>query len=347
MILVTGGAGYIGSHAVLYLINKGLEVVIFDNLVTGHIETVNRLKSLSDNVHFVHGDLKNIDNIKNIFNMYKIDSVMHFAGCSVVPESVLKPDKYYLNNVVGSLNLLNTMVEFGVTKIVFSSSCATYGDPLYTPIDEKHQQNPITPYGQTKLMIEKFLGDYDIAYGLKSVKLRYFNVIGADAQSRIGEWHEPETHLVPNILKSCVCDQGCLEVFGDDYDTKDGTCIRDYIDVEDLVEAHYLALNYLEVENCSNEFNIGSSFGFSVKEVLDAVNEVVAKPINCKIGPKRKGDTPVLYANNSKAAQTLNWKPKTVLVESIKKAYEWEKSLRCLIDDQTSDPSLLPPFFTK
>src|SRR5574344_687297 len=204
MILVTGCAGYIGSHCVLALLEQGNDVVIFDNLVTGHIETVEILKANSGkaSLEFVKGDLKNIEDIKSVFQKYKIGSVLHFAALSLVAESVIKPEKYYYNNVYGTLNLLSSMIENNVKKIVFSSTASNYGEPEYTTIDEKHPQNPINPYGQTKLMIEHIMDDYDRAYGLNSVRLRYFNVAGADNFSRIGEWHEPETHLVPNILKS-------------------------------------------------------------------------------------------------------------------------------------------------
>ena len=200
-VLITGGAGYIGSHTVINFLEAGYEVVIFDNLETGHIETVETLQKLGS-MGFVKGDLRNIEDIEKVFSEYKIDAVIHFAAFALVEESVKNPAKYYKNNVVGTLNLLDTMLKFGVKKIVFSSTCATYGEPVYTPIDEKHPQNPINPYGVSKLMVEWIMQDYDAAYGLKSIKLRYFNVAGADSLARVGEWHEPETHLIPNILKA-------------------------------------------------------------------------------------------------------------------------------------------------
>ena len=257
-ILVTGGAGYIGSHCVLALLENGYEVVIFDNLSTGHIETVEKLKKYG-HVDFVKGDLQNLSDIKSLFNLYKTDAVIHFAAFSQVGESVKNPQKYYMNNVCGTLNLLSAMLEAGVKKIVFSSTAATYGEPEYIPIDEKHPQNPINPYGQTKLMIEKIMDDYDKAYGLKSVRLRYFNVAGADSQGRVGEWHEPETHLIPNILKSTFSGGQTFKMFGTDYDTKDGTCVRDYINVEDLAQAHLLALDYLNKGGETNYFNLGTN----------------------------------------------------------------------------------------
>ena len=225
MILVTGGAGYIGSHCVLALLDKGYDVVIFDNLSTGHIQTVQKLGKYG-HVEFVQGDLQNKQDIFSVFKNYSIDAVIHFAAFSQVGESVKDPQKYYLNNVCGTLNLLSSMLSYNVKKIVFSSTAATYGEPEYIPIDEKHPQNPINPYGQTKLMIEHIMDDYDRAYGLKSVRLRYFNVAGADSQNRVGEWHDPETHLIPNILKSTFSDGKTFKLFGTDYGTKDGTCGR-------------------------------------------------------------------------------------------------------------------------
>src|SRR5574344_763377 len=235
MILVTGGAGYIGSHCVLALLEKNSEVVVFDNLSTGHIETVETLKKYG-NLAFQNGDLLNFEDINSVFKKYNIEKVVHFAAFSQVGESVTNPQKYYINNVAGTLNLLKAMIENNVKKIVFSSTAATYGEPQYIPIDEKHPQTPINPYGQTKLMIEHIMDDYDRAYGLKSVRLRYFNVAGADNFSRIGEWHDPETHLVPNILKSTFNNGKTFKMFGDDYPTKDGTCVRDYINIEDRSE---------------------------------------------------------------------------------------------------------------
>lgn len=326
-ILVTGGAGYIGSHCVLALLENGYEVVIFDNLSTGHIETVEKLKKYG-HVDFVKGDLQNLSDIKSLFNLYKTDAVIHFAAFSQVGESVKNPQKYYMNNVCGTLNLLSAMLEAGVKKIVFSSTAATYGEPEYIPIDEKHPQNPINPYGQTKLMIEKIMDDYDKAYGLKSVRLRYFNVAGADSQGRVGEWHEPETHLIPNILKSTFSGGQTFKMFGTDYDTKDGTCVRDYINVEDLAQAHLLALAYLNKGGETNYFNLGTNDGNTVKEVFSACEKVTEKNITVDICPRREGDPASLVADNTKAKSVLGWKAQNSLEYSIEKAYVWEKTLQ-------------------
>ena len=326
MILVTGGAGYIGSHCVMALLDKGFEVVIFDNLSTGHIETVETLKKYG-NVHFIQGDLQNIKDIQNLFNQYSVDAVIHFAAFSQVGESVKNPQKYYMNNVGGTLNLLSAMLENDVKYIVFSSTAATYGEPEYIPIDENHPQNPINPYGQTKLMIEKIMDDYDKAYGLKSVRLRYFNVAGADSLSRVGEWHDPETHLIPNILKSTFGEDKVFKLFGTDYPTNDGTCIRDYINVEDLAQAHLLALNYLQNGGKTNFFNLGTNDGNSNKEVFAACEKVTGKNIPLEICPRREGDPASLVADNRKAKEVLNWVPEKSLNYSIEKAYDWEKTL--------------------
>lgn len=324
MLLVTGGAGYIGSHCAMALLEQNEEIVIFDNLSTGHIETVEKLQEYGT-VYFIEGDLKNKNNINKVFEKFDIDTVVHFAAYSQVGESVKNPDKYYQNNVVGTLNLLSSMISHGIKKIVFSSTAATYGEPIYTPIDENHPQNPMNPYGQTKLIIEKIMDDYDRAYGLKSVRLRYFNVAGADSKNRIGEWHEPETHLIPNILKSTFNGGKIFEIYGNDYETKDGTCIRDYINVEDLAQAHILAIKYLNSNGDTNFFNIGTKDGNSVKEVFDLCEKVVGVNIKVNQMPRREGDPAILVADNSKAKKILNWSPKITLMDSISTAYEWEK----------------------
>ena len=327
MILVTGGAGYIGSHCVSELIKCEYDILIFDNLSTGHIETVETLKK-QGNVDFIKGDLQNPTDIENVFKNYKIDAVLHFAAFSQVSESVENPKKYYMNNLYGTLNLLNSMIENNVKKIVFSSTASTYGEPKYTPIDENHPQEPINTYGQTKLMIEKIMDDYDRAYGLKSVRLRYFNVAGANSDNLIGEWHEPETHLIPNILKS-VFDKGkVFQMFGTDYDTKDGTCIRDYINVEDLAKAHILALKYLNNGGRTNFFNLGTKDGTSVKEVFDICEKITGCKINVEVKPRRQGDPAILIADNKKAKEILNWTPQKDINTSIKTAFEWEKTLK-------------------
>ncbi|WP_288521518.1 UDP-glucose 4-epimerase GalE [uncultured Brachyspira sp.] len=323
MILITGGAGYIGSHAVLNLIEKtDYKIIIFDNLENGHIETINTLCEINtDKIIFEKGDLRNIEDIENVFNKYSIDGVIHFAAFALVEESVQNPSKYYRNNIYGTLNLLDTMIKHNVKRIVFSSTCATYGEPTYTPIDEKHPQNPINPYGYSKLAVERIMEDYDKAYKLKSIRLRYFNVAGADEKGRIGEWHEPETHLIPNILKSN--DNKVFTIFGDDYQTRDGTCIRDYVNVLDLAEAHRLSYEYLIKENKTDVFNIGTGEGYSVKEVFETCERVLNKKIPVEIKGRRAGDPAVLYADIGKVKSVLGWKAEKSLEESIKSAYLW------------------------
>lgn len=325
MILITGGAGYIGSHTTLNFLNNGYDVVVFDSLENGHIKTIKTLQSLG-NIKFVQGNLNNIEDIENLFSSYDIDTVIHFAGFIQVEESVKNPSKYYSNNITGTLNLLDTMVKHNVKKIVFSSSAAVYGEPLYTPIDEKHQKLPLNAYGKTKAMTEDVLDDYDRAYGLKSICLRYFNVAGADSDIRIGEWHEPETHLIPNILKSIFEEDKTFKIFGTDYNTPDGTCIRDYVNVEDLAEAHRLAYQYLSKNNISDKFNLGTEKGSSVKEVFDTVEQITGKQIKVETHPRRDGDAAILLANAERAKTVLGWKPTRTLEDSIKTAYLWEKS---------------------
>lgn len=328
MILVTGGAGYIGSHCVLSLIEQGYEVTVFDNLSTGHRQTITTLGHIGqEKFDFIEGDLLNQQDIAFAFSKKPVEAVIHFAAFSQVGESVANPSKYYRNNVVGTLNLLDTMKDFNVNKIVFSSTAATYGEPKYIPIDEKHPQNPINPYGQTKLMIERIMDDYDKAYGLKSVRLRYFNVAGADSESRIGEWHDPETHLIPNILKSTLSNGKAFEMYGTDYDTKDGTCVRDYINVDDLAKAHLCALKYLFETNNTNFFNLGTQEGNTVKEVFDTCKKVTQKDISVNVMSRRDGDPAKLVADNTKAKDILKWSPNKSLKDSVQSAYQWEQEL--------------------
>ena len=316
MILVVGGAGYIGSHTVKYLLKNGEDCVVLDNLIYGHKEAV-------ISPFFEKADLQDKASIRNVFSKYKIDSVIHFAAFAYVGESVEDPEKYYKNNVVGTLNLLEVMKEFNVKKIVFSSTCATYGNPQYTPIDEKHPQNPINPYGMSKLMVEKILEDYKKAYGLKYIALRYFNASGADSDGKIGESHNPETHLIPLVLKTIKGERKSISIFGTDYDTSDGTCIRDYIHVEDLAEAHYLAIKKLD--EFTGFLNLGTGIGTSVKEIISAAEKVSGKKCNVEEAPRRAGDPAVLYASNEKAKKILNWKPKYLKIENIiKTAWNWE-----------------------
>ena len=325
MILITGGAGYIGSHTALNFINSEHEIVIFDNLENGHIETIETLKKFGK-INFFKGDLRNIDDLDNVFKTYKIDTVIHFAGLIQVEESVKDPEKYYETNVNGSINLFNTMEKHNVKKIVFSSSAAVYGEPKYTPIDENHPKNPLNPYGETKSKVEDILVEYDKKCGLKSVCLRYFNVIGANSDIIIGEWHEPETHLVPNILKSIFEKNKIFKIFGTDYDTKDGTCIRDYVNVEDLAQAHKLAYIYLKNQNTSNIFNIGTQEGSSVKEIFSTTEKVTQCKIPVELADRRDGDPAKLIANSNKAKEILNWNPRRTLEDSIRTAYLWEKT---------------------
>ena len=325
MILVTGGAGYIGSHVVLRLLEESNhEIVVFDSLENGHLSTIEKLKLVRD-FSFVKGDLKNKSDLENLFRNFDIDAVIHFAAYIRVEESVQNPRKYYSNNLIGTVNLLNEMIDHDVKKIVFSSTAAVYGEPKYVPIDENHSKHPINPYGKTKFMVEEILDDYDKAYGLKSIRLRYFNVAGADSQNRIGESHEPETHLIPNILASATDQTKVFNLFGDDYNTRDGTCVRDYVNIEDLASAHVLALKYLSEKNQSDCFNIGTKNGNTVKEVFESCEKITEKKINLKINSRRDGDPESLVADNAKAEKILNWIPKKSLDDSIRTAYSWMK----------------------
>ncbi len=326
MILITGAAGYIGSHIALELLKQNREIVIFDNLSTGHIETIETLKNYG-NFEFINGDLKKISDIKFVFENFKIDAVIHFAASSQVSESVINPKKYYENNVIGSINLLNVMVEKNIKKIVFSSTAAVYGEPEYTPIDENHKKEPVNPYGKTKLIIENIMDDYDLAYNLKSIRLRYFNVAGANKQSIIGENHNPETHLIPNILKSTLSGGKEFEMYGTDYNTKDGTCVRDYIDIDDLVSAHLLSLDYLNKNNKTEVFNLGTKEGNTVKEVFNMCEKVTKKTIPVNMKDRRPGDPAILIADNSKAVNLLGWQAKISIKDTILSAYNWEEKL--------------------
>ena len=325
MILVTGGAGYIGSHMALKLLENNEKVVVFDNFSTGHIETIETLmKEGKDNFEFFEGDLLNLNDLNALFKGRNIEAVIHFAAFSLVEESTKNPAKYYKNNVTGSINLLDAMHKYNVNKIVFSSTAATYGEPEEIPIKETSPQNPVNPYGTSKLTVEKIMDDYDRAYGIKSVRLRYFNVAGADSKCRIGENHNPETHLIPNILKSTFNNKKTFKIFGDNYNTKDGTCVRDYINVEDLINAHLLALKYLLAGGKTDFFNLGTNEGNSVKEIFDLCTQVTNKEIPFEIAQKRAGDPAVLIADNKKAKEILGWNPEKTLYDSIKSAYMWE-----------------------
>jgi len=316
MLLIMGGAGYIGSHTTKHLLDNNYECVVADNLIYGHKEAIDK------RAVFINADLTDKDSLREIFKNYKIDAVVHFAAFAYVGESVKEPQKYYKNNVVGTINLLEVMKEFGVDKIVFSSTCATYGEPNYTPIDEKHPQKPINPYGKTKLMIESIFEDYKKAYGLKYIALRYFNAAGASADCTIGESHTPETHLIPLVLQA-IKNRTAVKVFGTDYDTPDGTCIRDYIHVEDLALAHRLAVETLD--KYSGYINLGTGVGTSVKEIIDASERVSGKRCKVEYADRRAGDPAKLYADNKKAKEILGWNPKYMNIEdTIRTALEWE-----------------------
>lgn len=317
-VLIVGGAGYIGSHTLWELKQNGYQCIVFDNLIYGHRQAV------LDAV-FEQGDLLNKSDLKNVFEKYAIDAVIHFAAYTYVGESVQNPRKYYENNVVGTLNLLNTMMDFNVKKIVFSSTCATYGEPKYTPIDEQHPQNPINPYGCSKLMIEKILADYHRAYGLKYIALRYFNASGALEGGAIGESHTPETHLIPLVLKAIKGDIDHISVFGTDYPTPDGTCIRDYIHVSDLAVAHRLALEKLD--SFSGCLNLGTGIGTSVKEIIDSAERITGQKCPLVHADRRAGDPAVLMASNQKAKSVLGWEIRYNHIDDIiKTAWEWEQN---------------------
>ncbi|MFC4709442.1 UDP-glucose 4-epimerase GalE [Enterococcus eurekensis] len=320
-ILVLGGAGYIGSHAVDQLINKGYKVVVIDNLLTGHRAAVHKEAT------FYEGDIRDKAFVTSVFEKEAIEGVIHFAASSLVGESVEKPLKYFNNNVYGMQIVLEVMEAFDVKNIVFSSTAATYGEPEVSPIVEITPTNPKNPYGESKLMMEKMMKWCDNAYGMKYVALRYFNVAGAKRDATIGEDHTPETHLVPIILQVALGQREALSIFGDDYDTPDGTCIRDYVHVEDLIAAHILALEYLEAGNESNVFNLGSNNGYSVKEMLDAAREVTGKKIPAIVAPRRAGDPSSLVASSAKASEVLGWKPEyTDVKKIIETAWNWHVS---------------------
>lgn len=319
MILVCGGAGYIGSHINKQLNKEGYETVVFDNLVYGHKEAVKWGT-------FVKGDLSNIDDIEAVFNKYQIEAVFHFAAYAYVGESVNEPEKYYYNNVVNTLNLLNVMKNHGCNRIVFSSTCATYGELAKVPITEDIPQNPINPYGATKLMVERIFKDYNKAYGLNFVVLRYFNAAGADPDCELGESHNPETHIIPLVLDAASGQREDIKVFGTDYDTPDGSCVRDYIHVIDLATAHLLALHYLENGKPSDFFNLGNEKGTSVLEVVDSVKRVTGKNFKVTIAPRRSGDPAILVGSSEKAKKILGWKPEYSDIDTIiAHAWEWHE----------------------
>ena len=321
-ILVCGGAGYIGSHINKQLHKEGYETVVFDNLVYGHREAVKW-------GHFVQGDLKNIEDIEKVFQTYQIDAVFHFAAYAYVGESVSEPEKYYYNNVANTLNLLQVMRKYGCNKIIFSSTCATYGEPKQVPITEDMRQNPINPYGATKLMMERIFKDYHTAYGLEFVVLRYFNAAGADPDGEIGESHNPETHIIPLVLDAASGKRADIKVFGTDYDTPDGSCVRDYIHVYDLTTAHLLALHHLEAGKGSDFFNLGNAVGTSVLEVVKSVRKVTGKGFKVVLTDRRPGDPAKLVGSSEKAQKVLGWKPIYGDIDTIvEHAWNWHEKAK-------------------
>lgn len=320
-IAVLGGAGYIGSHTVAQLVKAGEDVVVLDNLITGHERAIDK------KARFYQGDIRDYHFLSQVFSTEKIDAIIHFAAFSIVPESMQDPLKYFDNNTGGMITLLEAMKQFGIDKIVFSSTAATYGEPKQIPIKESDPQVPTNPYGESKLAMEKIIKWADVAYGIHFVALRYFNVAGAMPDGSIGEDHHPETHLIPIILQAAAGTRDNLQIFGDDYPTKDGTNVRDYVHVVDLADAHILALNYLRAGNASDAFNIGSATGFSNLEILNAARKVTGQEIPAKIGPRRPGDPSTLIAASDKARSVLGWKPQFDDVEKIiGDAWNWHEN---------------------
>jgi len=319
-ILVVGGAGYIGSHMCKYLAKHGYNPVVLDNLVYGHEEAVKWGP-------FYKGSMENKDLLNHIFTNHKIAAVMHFAAYCYVGESVMEPAKYYRNNVSNTSILLEEMVKCGINNFIFSSSCATYGEPIEIPITEKHPQNPVNPYGRTKLMVEQMLADFHHAYGLKHTCLRYFNAAGADPECEIGEDHRPETHLIPLILQAALGKKEAINIFGDDYPTPDGTCIRDYIHVYDLAQAHLLALEKLLNGFTKGQYNLGNGEGHSVKEVIKKASKITGQAIPVRITGRRPGDPAVLIGSSKRAIEAIGWKPQFADIETIiETAWKWHKN---------------------
>ena len=316
-ILVAGGAGYIGSHMVALLVKRGYEVVVADNLRTGHWQAVKGARKM-----YV-GDLRDGAFLHQIFTENKIDGVINFAAFSLVGESVTNPLKYYGNNVEGAVSLLSAMQAHGVDKIVFSSTAAAYGEPEKQPIEEGDRTEPTNPYGATKLAIENMLKWCDCAYNIRYVALRYFNAAGSDTEAGIGEDHNPESHLIPLVMKTALGQRDHIGIFGEDYPTPDGTCVRDYIHVKDLAEAHLLALEYLERGGSSAVFNLGNGAGYSVREIIETARRITGKEIKAVVEPRRGGDPSVLIASNKKAAEVLGWKPVLGLDQIISDAWAW------------------------
>lgn len=321
MILIVGGAGYIGSHVNKELHKRGYDTVVYDNLIYGHKEAVKW-------GHFEYGDLRDTNRLEQIFSTYDIEAVFHFAAFAYVGESVKNPSKYYNNNVAATINLLDAMVRHNVKYFVFSSTCATYGQPDVMPITEDMPQRPINPYGASKLMVERILEDYETAYGLHSVCLRYFNAAGDDPDTEIGEMHDPETHIIPLVLDAAIGKRQNIHVFGTDYDTPDGSCVRDYIHVLDLADAHIRALDYMKKEKNSNRFNLGTSNGISVLEMIEAAKKVTGREIEVVYDERRAGDPAELVGSNVKAKEILGWEPRYSDIETIlEHAWAWHQKM--------------------
>ena len=317
-VLVVGGAGYIGSHAARALKRKGHEAIIYDNLSTGYA-------ALANGFELIVADIADLAKLKD--TLRRVDAVMHFAAHAYVGESVENPRKYYQNNLIGSLSLINSMLESSVRKFIFSSTCAVYGVPVKVPITEENPRAPVNPYGATKLAFEYALEAYERAYGLRFVAFRYFNAAGADESIEIGEMHAPETHLIPAAFEAIYGERPALEIFGDDYPTPDGTGIRDYIHVNDLAEAHVLGLEYLE-KNSSAQLNLGTGQGYSVRQVVSTIEKVSGRTVPARIAPRRAGDPPQLVADPSRAKKLLNWSAKRSLDEIVSTAWKWSESRR-------------------
>ncbi len=318
-VLVTGGAGYIGSHMAAALHRQGYKVIVADNLCTGHKEAV-KFGELCV------GDVRETSFLDSIFTTHHIDGIIHFAASSLVGESCLDPLKYYMNNLAGAQMLLEAMRRHGIKNIVFSSTAAVYGEPRKQPIEENDITLPTNPYGESKLAVERLLKWCDKAYGIRYVCLRYFNAAGADNLTGIGEDHSPETHLIPLVLQTALGKSQHIRIFGNDYPTPDGTCLRDYIDVRDLTDAHILALEHLDADRPSDVFNLGSSTGYSVRQIIDMAQKVTGCMIPSVVAERRAGDPPVLIASNKKAKQRLGWQPRYSLEDMVLSAWHWHKS---------------------
>ncbi|MCK5707035.1 MAG: UDP-glucose 4-epimerase GalE [Candidatus Aureabacteria bacterium] len=316
-ILITGGAGYIGSHMVSYLKEKGMQPVVFDNLSTGFSDL------LTDDIELIEGDLQNINDIKRVFEKYSIDKIMHFAASSIVSESVANPLDYYRNNVLGCINLLNEAIKNSIKHFIFSSTAAVYGEPEKIPIKEDSHLMPSSPYGRSKLMMEYILSDLSRIHGFSYAALRYFNASGAEPNGIIGEKHAKETHLIPLILKTAIGDLEKISIYGNDYPTMDGTCIRDYIHVVDICEAHYLVLKAMESGDPGGVFNLGNNKGYSVKEIIDAAQKITGKEIPSEICERRLGDPAKLIADYEKINRSFGWKPKYNLENIIETAWNF------------------------